>query len=267
MEETKMIVTISNENPIELVDFTQSFLGLATQYKSHSHIKYSTSSKLYIKEVRQGSAIFELVELTKVAILPIFGDVNTIVEFAKHLGKAFDYFSGKGKKENTFSIKDLQDLKDILKPAANNSPSTNISFNVIVNGNVTVNNYTVTNTEANAIQNNINKEIKLLEQTMPTFKEKALFYWYAAKNDLRSQSWERGIIESIYKNNVKVIFDTEDIKNAMIHPPKGSIFDLAFIVDVRIETVDGGRPVLYNIVNFHGYLEKNDGDQTQFEIT
>lgn len=267
MQETKLTITISNDTPIELIDFTETFFSLGQQYKRESYANYSSNSKLYVKEVRKGSTVVELMEITKVAMLPLFGDVNTIVSFAKNLQKTFNWFLGKAKEEEKpkYSIPDLENFKKILEAPANNTPKTIINFNTTINGDVILN-FGVSNIEANAIQNAISKEIKVLQQTTPANQERVVFHWYAAKNDLRSQSWERGVIESIYYHPIKVIFETEDIKKAMIHPPQGNIFDVAFMVDVHIETVDGGKPILYKITNFHEYITKNDIKENQTEI-
>lgn len=268
VSETKLTVTIKHEKPIELLDFTTSFLSLGQEYKRHSVINYNSDSKLYVKEIRKGSTIIELIEITKTSVLPFLGDVNTVVEFTKFIKHAYDYFL---KKEDVnkpkYSEADLINLKKILEPVVNNDSSTTIVFNTTINGNVQLD-FGTNFTEANAIQNAITKEIKRLNETTPTFQEKVAFYWYATKNDLKSQSWERGVIESIYKHPVKVVFDSEDIKKKMIHPPVGNIFDLVFVVDVKIETVDGGRPILYKITDFYDYISKDDsiGEQTEMEF-
>ena len=257
MSETKLTVTIDNGKPVELIDFTASFYSLAQEYKKHSHSHFSANSALYIKEVRQGSIIVELIEFTKTSVIPFFSDTNTVVEFATALKTGYEWFKGKtkGKEQPKYDISELENLKRILDPVAKNTTETTINFNVTVNGSV-VQNFGSSNEEANAIQNRILEEIRALKETSPSQKEKVVFYWYQAKNDLKSIGGERGVIESIYKNHVKVIFESEEIKHALIHPPNKNMFDISFIVDVDIETVNY-KPVLYKIKAFHGYIDND----------
>jgi hypothetical protein len=259
VSETKLTVTITNGKPIELIDFTESFVALGQQYKKYSWSNYSSTSSLYIKEVRPGSTIIELMEHTKVALLPLFGDVNTIIEYTKFLQKGYDFLLGKWQDitEPRFTISELEALSKILKPPANNTVDSSMKFEVHDNGKM-INHFSLGNTEANAIQNQAAKEIKRLEETTPSHKDNVVFYWYIAKNDLKSKRGEKGIIESISRYPIKTMFKTQEIKSAMIYPPEHNIFDLGFIVDVNIETVDGGKPILYTITNFYDYIVKKD---------
>jgi len=64
----------------------------------------------------------------------------------------------------------------------------------------------------------------------------------------------RGIIESITNRPLKVIFENDQLKDRMINVD-GSPFHLAYVVDVKVETIEG-RPAVYKIVNFYESFPK-----------
>ena len=78
-------------------------------------------------------------------------------------------------------------------------------------------------------------------------------YWYYARNDPKSQAGNYAIIESISKGPVKTI--TKDNLKPNMFLDSRKIFDLAYIVDVEVETIDD-MPKLYKIVNLHDIYEK-----------
>jgi hypothetical protein len=70
----KLEIKINNQKPVVLTDLTMSLLGINQQYQrfieSETNQDYDASTELYIKEVRTGSIIVELVALT-MPIVPL----------------------------------------------------------------------------------------------------------------------------------------------------------------------------------------------------
>ena len=91
--------------------------------------------------------------------------------------------------------------------------------------------------EANAMQNGIRKKISELQEPIRGAKYKVVLYWFQARKDLKSQTGNRAIIESIIEAPVKVIVD-EHIKNDMLLGVDNP-FKMAYVVDVEVETVRG----------------------------
>ncbi len=69
----KLEIKINNQSPVVLTDLTMSLLGISQQYhrfiESETNQDYNPSTELFVKEVRTGSIIVELVALT-MPILP-----------------------------------------------------------------------------------------------------------------------------------------------------------------------------------------------------
>jgi hypothetical protein len=64
--ETSLIFKIENKRPIELLDLTKSLISVSNQFSDYvtreANSKEEREAKLYIKEIKSGSVIIELIE-------------------------------------------------------------------------------------------------------------------------------------------------------------------------------------------------------------
>lgn len=167
-DETKLVVKVQNQNPIGLLDLTLSLTNLSLQYsrflsKSGCEInKYE--DQLYVKDVKElknGSAIIELIDQNKHlitdnagSIMPAIVGINSIGKFLEYLKNAYDYLLGKKKEKPEFfpdKKRELEQLNDLVGITAKD-PNSTIQFSVVQNAQ-TINNYNITYQEANASQN------------------------------------------------------------------------------------------------------------------
>ena len=252
-----LTIEIKNREPIELVDLTRSFTSFADEYKrylsSHEIITPVDEIKLYIKEIRTGSIIADLVALAPLA-LPFAENANTIIGFSTYLKSAYDYLTGKSTDKPILDRQNYQNLSNFIEPVVKDNGSQ-MNCHTTINGNVqlTIN---LNSLEANAAQNSAKREIDALAAPVTGVHDKVLLYWYQARNDPRSTTGDKAIIESIYPNPVKVIFDSELIKMKMLSDPE-NIFVHAYVVDVSVETIKG-KPAIYKIINIHEKIERNE---------
>lgn len=254
IEDAHLLITIKNKEPLELTELTKALVCLGNQFNTYSATHgLSPDSRLYIREIKTGSIILDLVDLTTASIIPFLGHVSTVVKFAEHLKKVANYFLKKEGEKPTLASNDYKELSTILNPAVRDSGSI---FNVttVINGNPTVY-LNVNSVEANALQNKFKQEIKDIALPVPLegVKERVLFYWSQAKSDINSKTGDKGIIESIAPNELKVIFGSDGIKEQMI---KGETnpFTHAFVVDVTVDTVKG-KPTVYKILKVHEIID------------
>src|SRR5258706_10023777 len=118
----RLIVEIKNGSPIELLDLTKSLVCLSSQFNSYAAAygdsKENREAKLYIKEIKTGSVILDLVEFATVGAIPFVENVSTIVGFAEHIKKIADFFlKNKGEKPN-LNKGDYADMSMIFNPIA-----------------------------------------------------------------------------------------------------------------------------------------------------
>ncbi len=261
MAEGKLIVEIQNKNPIELVDFTNSFYSISAEYhkflSDNKIFKATKDSKLYVKEIRQGSIITELIDLAQPLaplLIPFVENTIQIIEFAKYLNKGFNWLLGKEEtRPQNITNTDIKNLSNIVAPIAHENGS-NIIFTGDINNptiNVTYNYNTV---EANAIQNAAAREIAQSKIPESNIWENVLFYWDTTKYESKSAAVDRGSIDSIYDKPLKVIIEDPELKNKMIDT-EGNLYHLAFFVDVEVMTIQG-IPHVYKVLKLRGTVDR-----------
>lgn len=83
MKDIRLIIEINNKQPLELLDLTKSLVALASQFNSYvsknGDSKENREAKLYVKEIRSGSVILELIELATIGVIPFLENVNTVI--------------------------------------------------------------------------------------------------------------------------------------------------------------------------------------------
>lgn len=253
--EKKLEITINNEIPVILTDLTLSLLAVTQQYQkfieSEAGEDYKVGSELYIKEVRKGSIVIELVAQT-MPILPLLwsgGSFNEWVEQAKNITQ---WLLGKTESPpKELSKQDLKQWHSIMEPVAKDSGSQ-MNFTVCDKGQV-INNFFIGSQEANAAQNRITKEIELLEEPKDRVLRRKVMYWNQTRFGENQNTGDKAIIDDVSRKALKVMFENNAVKDAMLKgDPK---FDrpwqeLAFVVDVEVQTVNE-IPKLYKVLKYY----------------
>lgn len=251
----KLSITITNERPIVLTDLTLSLLAFTQQYQqfieSETKEEYSAASELFIKEVKSGSIVVELVTMT-MPILPLIWEGGSLSEWLKRLKEIVVWLLGETQSPpREFTKNDLKQWHAIVEPIAKDQGS---QFNINVSDNGTViNQFFINSQEANAVQNNIKRQLGDLESPNDHIERRKVMYWYQSRFDASSHSGDRAIVDDITKKPLKVIFENNAVKEAMLAgDPK---FDkpwhkLAYIVDVQVQTIEG-VPKLYTVLSYY----------------
>ena len=95
--ETRLSIEIKNTQPVELSDLTASLTGFTDEYKRHvatiDPSALTEEVKLYVKEMRTGSIIADLIAIAPLT-LPFIADANHIIEFCRYLKQGYDYLTG-----------------------------------------------------------------------------------------------------------------------------------------------------------------------------
>jgi len=255
-EKAILNIHLENVQPVELTDLTESLLSLSVEYKRfvqrQPDLYAPTDVKLYIKEIKAGSIETVLISSLVPVVAPLFEHRQSIVEFAKWIKQVYDYYkSAKGEKPQLDKAS-YSNLASFLQPVAKDN-GAQLNLNNTVNGQQVVN-INLSSMEANAIQNLLRRDALLLHEPASRLHEQVVLYWYQAKNDPQSSTGDKGVIESVSPNPVKVVFAQDRLKSVMLYK-EGNPFKSAFIVDVMVETIEN-RPVLYKVVGLHGDLER-----------
>lgn len=261
----KLTITISNKQDIELFEFANAMAALNNQYYSFLNAKNSRKirqdQKLLIKKISHGSVILDLVEKA-FPLLPAI--VPTIFEFTSYVCNTIDFLTGEKKeKPYKYSLIDLKNFKNLLEITSSSS-GNEINFNI--NFGKQAINKTYNSKDASAAQNQIEKEIKKLQEVGDgTIKENVELSLYQARNSNLSNSslGNLGVIAEI-SNKPKVLsFASDKIKYA-ITKQEDNPFNLIYSVDIEIKLKDETQDFSddknikeYHILKYHGPIDAN----------
>ncbi len=254
-EPATLVYKIDDKQPVELLDLTASLMAIGEQFKKfvrqHGSDVAEDDIRLYIKEVRSGSIIAELVSIAQQYGM-IGPDVGWVVQYAEYLSEAYSYFKGEAvAQEPSFDKQDHDRLSQIVDPVAKDSGA---QLNIVANSGVINVNLTLGSTEANAIQNRIRRAQDRLPDRMTGVHPDQVLYWYQVRDDSADKPGDRAVIPRIYSKPVKVQFASEAVKTATIDRPENP-FRLLYIVDVDITEIDG-KPVLYKVLEVKDTMER-----------
>jgi hypothetical protein len=258
-KDVRLIIHIENKQPIELMDLTKSLVSLASQFndfvKTTANVE-NREAKLYVKQIKTGSVILDLIEIATAGALPFIENINTIVGFADYLKNGFKYFLGdKSAKNPEFSTKDCTEFSQIVNPIAKDNGSQ-FNISTTINGDVT-NILVMSSLEANAFQNIIKAESK--QMSLPEQKgdyEKVVMYFDTTKSNIKADTGNKAIIETIDKKPAKVIFDTDDLKEKILKSDENPLIT-AFVVNVKVETVKD-KIAAYKVMSLHETFPLDD---------
>ncbi|MDI1309991.1 MAG: hypothetical protein PSV17_11260 [Methylotenera sp.] len=250
----KLEIKFNNIKPIELNDLSLSLLSIGNQYQkfieNDTNDSYKVNSELFIKEVRTGSIIIELVAQA-MPVVPLLWSGGSLVEWTSQASSTFQWLLGKvNEPPIEVSKQDLKQWNCILEPIAKDNGSQ-LNFTVSDGGTV-INNFYINSEQANAAQNSIKRRIESLNEPDDHLQAKRVMYWYQTKFDDESHTGDKAVIESISKKPVKVIFENNAVKKAMLKGDARFIKpwnELAYLVDVRVQTVRD-EPKVYTIINY-----------------
>jgi|SRR5690554_648076 len=251
----KLEIKINNQKPVVLTDLTMSLLGINQQYQrfieSETNQDYDASTELYIKEVRTGSIIVELVALT-MPIVPLVWSGGSLSEWTTQAKAVIDWLLGKmDTPPKEVSKQDLKQWKNILEPVAKDNGSQ-LNFTVSDGGTV-INQFFINSQEANAAQNTILRQLERLEEPDDHIQKNKVMYWYQTKFDTESHTGDKATIEDISKKPLKVIFENNAVKEAMLAGDERFSkpwHKLAYVVDVEVQTINGVAK-MYTILRYH----------------
>lgn len=260
-EPTVLVYDFKNAHPVELLDFTGSLLAVGDQYKAFIRRRRGAwvedDYKLYIKEVRSGSIIAELIDFaTQGQLLP--AATPFVIDFASQLGQWFDFFKGAKDVADVsdwlfgVSKKDLQQISQIVEPVAKDNSS---QINIIAQqGSTIFVQSSLTSVEANAVQNRIRRHIDSNPLPATGVHLDQVLYWYQVRADAAAKPGDRAIIERFARYPVRVRFASDDVKRQMLDGQENP-FRMLFVVDVDVTFVDD-KPVLYRVLEVKDSFER-----------
>lgn len=254
MAEAVLSITFDPKRPMELADLAASFGALSKEYKlwldenEAGHVANDVT--LCVKELRTGSIVADIVALSPLA-LPFMENTKTVIEFGKYLKVAYDALLAR-RADAHLPRHTYENLSCFVEPVAKDNGSQ-VNVSTVINGNVSLHLH-LGSVEANAVQNAARHEMASAKTSVTGLHEQVVLYLYQARNDAKSSAGDRAVIESIHPGPVKLVFN-EDGQKAAILAASDNPFQHAYLVDVMVETI-GGRPVLYKVVQLRDTMDR-----------
>lgn len=255
--EVLLTVKISNTRPVDLVDLTTSLMALAEEFRDFASRENEPAEiKLYVRELRSGSVIADLIPIAQQAdwvldhkdILGAFvGNLSDLVEF---------FLRGKGNESGATKMPSREEAKrlsQILDPVAKDGGA---QFNIQLSDHAKIEFHThihVDSIDANAIQNGVRR---FLGPDLPAqlVRRDQLMVLEQVKNSTSSKTGDRAIIEAVWPKPVRLQFLSDEAK-AKVLTLEENPFQKVFVVDVEVHSV-GGKPVLYRVIDVKDALER-----------
>lgn len=238
-------------------------LNTGAEYQRYLAVNESAAAseevKLFVREVRTGSAIFDLCAASYPLLPNIIHHGATLAGFLSDFKKVIAFL----KKENPERPDGLDKAKlervyKIVQPTAKDSPGAQINIFYVEKGGKIADSLTLNTMDANAVQNSARLEIERLKEPISGYHEHAVIYFFQTRDDTRSDTGDKAVIERFSKVAVRTKFATEEAK-AKILGIDGNIYHHAFVVDVRVETIDD-KPVLYTILRVYDVIQRPHQD-------
>ena len=250
----KLEIKFENRKPVLLDDLSNALLSVGDEYarfvEATTTERYVATNELFVKEVRTGSLVFELITVS-VPVLPLLWEGGSLKEWVEVAKGTMEWLLKKSEKPPVeVSKPDLQNWNAIMEPVAKDHGSLLI-FSASGSATVT-NNIIITSEEAGTAQQTL-REL-LAKQDSPTnqiYRNKVMT-WYQTRFD-DSDRGDKAVIEDISKKPTKVIFENQSVKTAMLRgDPRFNRpwNELAYVVDVKVQTVRGVSK-LYEVVDYH----------------
>jgi hypothetical protein len=245
-----------NSVPCELLDLTASLSALGEAYQDfvsgsgldHPH----GNTKLFIREIRSGSIIADLVSQAHQASF-VFDHADAIAGFASHFNDVLQWFLILGGiKANPPTNREASQALTVMEPVAKDGGS---QLFLSVHGDVHFHqHYDYGSLQANVIQNGARRFLGPRIPTVDVYHDQILSL-FQVRGDPSASVGDRGIIESISSAPAKLLFASEGVKNIIIGQPENP-FQKLFIVDVEARVAEG-RVRLYYVLAVKDVMDKD----------
>lgn len=270
--DSHIVLKIDTRNPIELSDFVAAFVGIGHQFEQfydREHPSDRGAIRFYVREVRAGSIIAELVPYLATAGTLLTGAMMAI-SYANELATFVDTYGAKLKKyfkpggREASAVKG--DLADYLRTveAIAHDPNATLSLTVFDDGKQRAA-FQFDTSEAREAERNLHEHRKELELTTNADHERVLMVFKrtnVAHATTGKRSGDLVQIESINPKPLPIVYASNLAEERIRHEiadADDNVYKKGFDVDVNVEMRDG-KPIAYRLVTVHDVIDLPDDD-------
>lgn len=267
-EDAHLILRIETRTPIELHDFVAAFVGFGSQFERFHDREYpeeTTGAGFYVREVRAGSIIAELVPYAGAAAAPVLGGLmagvkhaNDLKKFVENYGASITKYFKRGGREPKATKGDLTDFHKTVRAVAHD-PAASLSLAVYEDGEQRVA-FQFDTTQAKEAEHNILEHRQELERTTAADHHKVLMVFTktgVAHAKTGKRSGETVQIESLHPRPLPIVYASTLAEERIRHEiaeADDNVYKKAFDVDVNVE-MRAGKPIAYRLVAVHDVID------------
>lgn len=259
-------MTIQLSKPAELHDLIRAFTALGRQFDEHikkNHPAYMNEVKIYVRQLRKGSIIADLVPYIP-PLIEIKEVVLIIDSFVDRYGHTLTKYL-KGEHQDDASKSDLDDyIGQIIATARD--PNGNIQLKSIEvekskNRERCIAKFDTK--QSQTIENEVLKHKEALEvKKYEVLENVLLVFWQSnvKETDVGRQTGEKAIVEEASKKPLAVIYDSGLAEEKIKHETKDgdrNLYKLGFYVNCRVERLNS-KPVAIRISEVFNIIELPD---------
>ena len=269
MENSPIVLTLTldNSQPIALTSFVKAFTSLADEYRDQVRKNAdfeNEDAEIFVKEVRQGSIIADLIPYA-IQALPIIASeldqIYLVVEFVNKWKERLISLT-EGIVPPGSSKSDLKRWMDGVEAIARDPKAkATLEAATFEDGKRQVRAaFTFQSSEAKKIRATASKEIERIEKSQNTEFTRVLMVFTrsdVSNAKIGKRSGERVLVQQIYDRSLALTYGSELAEQRIKHEIRESdenIYKKGFIVDVNVQYV-GTRPVAYSIIEVREVID------------
>lgn len=262
-------LTINNTEPIELNAFVRAFTSIAKEYQDavDQSSDFEGEAKIYVKEVRAGSIVADLLPVVASTLPIIATNVEQIFLAVEFVEKWKDRITklASGIVPEKFSRSDLKTFAGAVEAIARDpNASSTLEVATFEDGKRKIKSaFKFSSKEAIAAEKTIEGEFRRLETERDDTHYRVLMIF--TRSDIGDapkdkRSGERVIIPQIGEKDLPIMYASDLAEQRVKHEIRDAddnIFKKGFSVDVSV-LYRNSRPVVYRILNVHEVVDLPD---------
>jgi hypothetical protein len=272
----EIVITLSTKRPIEVGDFVAAFTSVANQYEKfikERHPDLSGEAQIFVKQVKKGSIIAELIPFIQHALLNMQSAISgmdqilIVDEFVKKYGGALKKYFRKGGKDESATKSDLKDFMGAVTAIAND-PDGKASIKSVAfeDGKRKIKAKVEFDTkQAFRAVEQIEGHRRILELRSNADHQRVLMQFRQSnvKNlPVNKRTGEWVTIDTISDRELPLIYASDLAEQRIKHEivqADDNVYKKGFVVDVNVQS-KGTKPVAYRVTNLHQVIDLPNDD-------
>lgn len=257
------------EKPPELFQLINAFVSVGNQFDEYirsAHPALEGHARLFVKEIRQGSTIVELIPV----LAPLIANMDAVLivdNFVTRYGGMLKSFIG-GTPAPAIPKSDVKDFLGAVEVVANDSNGRSIISSATYHETKTTKRIEIEFTTPEAKQAQSLLERMTIDIDTPVYEEKEnvlMVFWQSNVADPAAgkKTGERVVIEVIHRKPLAIKYETDEVRQRIKYETRedeGNIFKKGFFVDCKVERLRG-RPVAYRITAVHDVIDLPEDEE------